>query len=114
MSWFEEAFPILPYQRGKQPGSNQMLVLLGYDVSNPKRLAKIAKTCANYGIRVQYSFFECHLDHDEFDDLWLQLLEIIDVEHDRIVAYRIDRRNANNTLTAGTMVCTEKAICYLV
>jgi CRISPR-associated protein Cas2 len=114
MSWFEDAFPILPYERRKQPGAHQMLILLGYDIANQKRLVKVAKTCEDFGLRVQYSFFECHLDDDAFDTLWLLLLDIIDEDHDRLVAYRIDATSAKNTLTAGTMVCSEKVVCYLI
>ena len=65
-------------------------------------------------MRVQYSVFECHLDEDEFNDFWLRLLEEIDEDEDRMVAYKIDARCARETLTAGTMVCSEKAVCYLV
>jgi len=43
-----------------------------------------------------------------------RVLEEIDEEEDRIVAYRIDARSAKETLTAGTMVCSEKVVCYLV
>jgi hypothetical protein len=38
----------------------------------------------------------------------------IDDDEDRMVAYKIDARCAKETLTAGTMVCSEKAVCYLV
>jgi CRISPR associated protein Cas1 len=38
----------------------------------------------------------------------------IDEEEDRVVAYKIDARCAKETLTAGRMVCSEKAVCYLV
>ena len=91
-----------------------MLILIGYDIAHPKRLAKVAKTCEDFGLRVQYSFFECHLDDDEFDTLWLRLLDLIDEDADRLVAYRLDARNAKKTLTAGTMVCADKVVCYLV
>ena len=37
-TWFDEAFPRAPYQR-KPPGAHKMLVLLAYDIANPKRLA---------------------------------------------------------------------------
>lgn len=114
ISWFDDAFPILPYKNGKQPGAHQMLILLGYDISNPKRLSKVAKTCEDFGLRVQYSFFECYLEESEFEDLWLQLLELIDDQEDRLVAYRLDAKNAKNTMTAGTMVCSERVVCYLI
>lgn len=114
MTWFEEAFPIVPYERGKTPGAKQMLILLGYDIANQKRLSKVAKTCEDFGLRVQYSFFECHLEEDEFEALWQLLLDLIDDEEDRLVAYRMDAKNAKNTVTAGTMVCSERVVCYLI
>jgi CRISPR-associated protein Cas2 len=113
MTWFDEAFPRVPYERG-QPGAKQMLILVGYDIANQKRLAKVARACEDFGLRVQYSFFECHLEPAAFDNLWNRLLDLIDPEHDRIVAYRLDAATAKRTLTAGTMVCAEKVICYLM
>ena len=91
-----------------------MLTVVAYDITEPKRLARVAKVCEDYGVRVQYSIFECRLDEDEFTDFWLKLLEEIDDDEDRMVAYKIDARCAKETLTAGTMVCSEKAVCYLV
>jgi len=91
-----------------------MLTVVAYDITDHKRLARVAKVCEDYGVRVQYSVFECRLDEDEFADFWLKLLEEIDDAEDRMVAYKIDARCARETLTAGTMVCSEKAVCYLV
>lgn len=111
-TWWDEAFPRLPYQR-KPPGENQMLILLAYDITCPKRLAKVAKTCEDYGVRVQYSLFECHLTPETLDELWLRLLYLINEDEDRIVAYSLDSRSASKTLSAGTMVCSQKVVCYL-
>jgi len=111
--WWQEAFPELPYQRSA-PSEGKMLTVIAYDVSDPKRLAKIAKVCEDYGVRVQYSIFECHLEPEAFNELWLKLLDLIDEEEDRLVGYKIDARCAKETETAGTMVCCEKAVCYLV
>ncbi|MBI2928882.1 MAG: CRISPR-associated endonuclease Cas2 [Verrucomicrobia bacterium] len=91
-----------------------MLTLVAYDIADPKRLSKVAKICEDYGVRVQYSVFECRLEESDFDDFWLKLLEVIKDEEDRLVAYKIDARSAKETLTAGTMVCSEKVVCYLV
>ena len=43
-----------------------MLVLITYDVKlttdqGAKRLRHISKTCLDFGIRVQYSVFECEI-----------------------------------------------------
>lgn len=91
-----------------------MLTLVAYDISDHKRLASVAKVCESYGVRVQYSVFECYLDEDEFAELWAKLIAIINENEDRLVAYKIDARSAKETHTAGTMVCTEKVVCYLV
>ena len=112
-NWWFEAFSQIPYEKSP-PGAGEMLTVVAYDITDPKRLARVAKVCEDYGVRVQYSVFECRLDEDEFTDFWLKLLEEIDDDEDRMVAYKIDARCAKETLTAGTMVCSEKAVCYLV
>lgn len=111
--WWFDAFPKVPYETSP-PGETEMLTLVAYDIADDKRLHKVAKTCEDFGVRVQYSVFECRLDEDEFNDFWLRLLDVIDEDEDRVVAYKIDARSAKETLTAGTMVCSEKVLCYLV
>ncbi len=111
--WWQQAFAQIPYEKSL-PGAGEMLTVVAYDITDPKRLARVAKVCEGYGVRVQYSIFECRLDEDGFADFWLKLLEEIDEDEDRMVAYKIDARCAKETLTAGTMVCSEKAVCYLV
>jgi CRISPR-associated protein Cas2 len=112
-AWWFDAFPLVPYAKAP-PGEKEMLTLLAYDISDQKRLAKVARICEDYGVRVQYSVFECRLEEAQFNDFWLLLLDEIDDAEDRLVAYKIDARSAKETLTAGTMVCSEKAVCYLV
>lgn len=111
--WWFQAFAPLPYQKAP-PGAGEMLTLVAYDICDPKRLARVAHVCEDYGVRVQYSIFECRLDDDEFNSFWLKLLEKIDDSEDRLVAYKIDARSAKETMTAGVMVCSEKVLCYLV
>ena len=91
-----------------------MLVVVAYDITDEKRLRRVADICKQYGTRVQYSIFECHLDEEELTELWLRLLEEIDESEDRLVAYRLDARCARETLTAGIMEGSSRAICYLV
>jgi CRISPR-associated protein Cas2 len=111
--WWYEAFAMVPYEK-TPPGEKEMLTLIGYDISEPKRLARVARVCEDFGVRVQYSVFECRLEETEFTEFWLRLLVEINEDEDRVVAYKIDARCAKETLTAGTMVCSEKVLCYLV
>ena len=56
-----------------------MLMLITYDISlaDPEgqtRLRRIAKHCLDYGVRVQYSVFECDLAPDQWVHLKANLL----------------------------------------
>ncbi|MCX8013780.1 MAG: CRISPR-associated endonuclease Cas2 [Rectinema sp.] len=69
-----------------------MFVLVSYDVaiSTPggaKRLRRVAKTCLNYGQRVQCSVFECVVEPAQWVVLKNQLESIIDMEHDSLRYY---------------------------
>ena len=69
-----------------------MLVLVSYDVctidlSGRRRLRHVAKTCENYGIRVQNSVFECNVDQAQWTALKARLLDIFDPETDSLRFY---------------------------
>jgi len=69
-----------------------MMVLVCYDVetikpSGRKRLAKIARTCKNYGQRVQNSVFECALSPDKWEVLKSKLLNAYKPEKDSLRFY---------------------------
>lgn len=71
-----------------------MLMLITYDVNTEtkagrNRLRKIAKSCLNYGQRVQNSVFECVLDWGQFMTLRKNLEEIIDVDVDSLRYYNL-------------------------
>ena len=112
MDWWFQAFPSVPYETSA-PGAGQMLTLLAYDIADPKRLAHVAKVCEDWGIRVQYSVFECRLEADAFDRFWADLKDQIDEKLDRLVAYKICLNCARDIRCAGTMVTSEKVVAYV-
>ena len=111
--WWFQAFPRLPYA-SNPPGPTEMLTLVAYDISHPKRLTRVAGVCEDFGVRVQYSLFECRLDPREFGRFGERLLQEIDPAEARVVAYPLDARCARETRTAGTMICSQQVVCYLV
>ncbi len=111
--WWFQAFPRVPYA-SHPPGPTEMLTLVAYDISHPKRLTRVAGVCEDFGVRVQYSLFECRLEPREFERFWKRLLQEIDPAEDRLVAYPLDARCARETRTAGTMICSQQVVCYLV
>lgn len=69
-----------------------MLVLITYDVNTEteagkKRLRKVAKTCTNYGQRVQNSVFECIMDAAKAREVKAILEDIIDINKDSLRFY---------------------------
>jgi CRISPR-associated protein Cas2 len=71
-----------------------MMILITYDVSTEtregrRRLRRVAKTCLNYGQRVQKSVFECQVNTMEMARLKDQLLNEINEAQDSLRIYRI-------------------------
>lgn len=69
-----------------------MFIIVTYDVniSSPtgaKRLRKVAKSCVNYGHRVQNSVFECVVTESQFLLLKADISSIIDKENDSVRFY---------------------------
>jgi CRISPR-associated protein Cas2 len=69
-----------------------MMVLVSYDVrtvspSGEKRLRRIAKTCRDYGQRVQYSVFEIEVDPAQWVMLKAKLCELMDENEDSLRFY---------------------------
>lgn len=60
-----------------------------FDVRDQRRLQKIARELKNYGVRVQKSIFECHLEKDEFAALQGKLLRWMDRSEDHVRCYRL-------------------------
>lgn len=69
-----------------------MLVLITYDVNTThatgaRRLRRIAKLCEDYGIRVQFSVFECDVEPAAWEHLKAKLLETYEEECDSLRFY---------------------------
>ncbi|MDA8312487.1 MAG: CRISPR-associated endonuclease Cas2 [Actinomycetota bacterium] len=56
-----------------------------------RRLAQVAAICERYGVRVQYSVFECRLDAAGLERLKGELSDVLDPREDAVDIYRFDR-----------------------
>ena len=96
-----------------------MLVLITYDVSTinkpgRSRLARIAKTCLNYGQGVQNSVFECLVDPAQWTAFRAELLRLYKPEEDSLRFYflgknwesKVEHHGAKETpnLESGTLI----------
>lgn len=71
-----------------------MLVVVSYDVNTEdtagrRRLRRIAKTCQDYGQRVQFSVFECEVPPARWVELKARLLAILDQTCDSLRFYNL-------------------------
>jgi CRISPR-associated protein Cas2 len=59
--------------------------IVAYDISNPKRLRKVATCCEDFGVRKQLSVFLCRLSATDFVRLRSRLYELIHLEEDQVL-----------------------------
>lgn len=83
-----------------------MLVLITYDVSvvaagGPRRLRNIAKTCLDYGVRVQNSVFECEVNPAQFVKLKSELMSIFDPDEDSLRFYFLGKKGRQRVEHVG-------------
>jgi len=59
--------------------------IVSYDISDPKRLRRVATACEDFGVRKQYSVFLCRLSPTDFVRLRSRLYELIDLHADQVL-----------------------------
>ena len=65
------------------------LWLVAYDICDPKRLRRVARTLLDHGERIQWSLFSCVLNAWQRDRLTEQLASLIDPAMDSIRLYPV-------------------------
>lgn len=85
-----------------------MLVIISYDITDNRRLIRVAKELENFGARVQKSVFECYLDEERLDSVRNLLMGIIDRETDHVRYYRVCRKDEEKVILLGnSVVCRD-------
>ena len=76
---------------GRHPGVHRVhgalmeSFLVCYDISDPKRLRKVAATCEDFGYRKQFSVFLCRLSATDFVRLRNRLYDLIKLDEDQVL-----------------------------
>jgi CRISPR-associated protein Cas2 len=72
-----------------------MNYLITYDIQNNKNRKTISDLLEKYGIRVNYSVFECQLNHTKLNKLIHQIkeLDILDTKADSLRFYHIHQNS---------------------
>jgi CRISPR-associated protein Cas2 len=84
------------------------------DKAGQRRLNAVAKACEGFGVRVQYSVFECRLSEAAHQLLVNQLLDLIDPAVDQVSIYQFPGRLASARETLGCPPRTTASGLWLV
>ena len=75
--------------------------IVAYDISNPKRLRRVANACQDFGCRRQLSVFLVRLSPTDFVRLRVRLYDIIDLAADQILLIPLCERCAGGITALG-------------
>lgn len=78
-----------------------MMYFVCYDIADRKRRLKTVKTLENFGLRVQYSFFQCEIKKEQTVELENRLLDNIDEKNDSLRIYPICEDCLRNSFSLG-------------
>ncbi len=78
-----------------------MLVVVSYDVKENGRRNRLSKLLKNFGVRVQYSVFECELDQARLTQLFNTSKKAINPKEDSLRIYPLCGRCAEKRLGVG-------------
>ena len=90
-----------------------MFVIVSYDVATSedggqRRLRRVARTCKDYGQRVQYSVFECIVDPAQWTMLKDRLISEIDPEKDSLRFYYLGANWKNRVEHVGAKAAVDQ------
>jgi len=78
-----------------------MYWIICYDIRDDKRRTKVVKIMESYGIRAQYSVFECDITDRQQMSMQGELTKVIDKEDDDIRFYPLNAADINRVKTLG-------------
>ncbi|MCD7883631.1 MAG: CRISPR-associated endonuclease Cas2 [Lachnospiraceae bacterium] len=79
-----------------------MIYVISYDIESDRMRTKLAKLLEGYGVRIQYSVFECSLTGQQFKKLYKEVLKLTTKDCPGSVRfYSLCKNCAERTVTIG-------------
>jgi CRISPR-associated protein Cas2 len=91
-----------------------MLIVVSYDLPNDRRRTHLANALEDFGVRVQYSVFECLLAPDQVERLRDRMAKLIDPSEDSVRIYRLCQDCVEKIEILGLGKVTEDPDVYVV
>lgn len=64
-----------------------MFIVVSYDIASDKRRRRVFKTMKNYGLRAQYSVFECLLSAAQIKEMKARVRPLLNPQQDSVRYY---------------------------
>ncbi|MBI5385155.1 MAG: CRISPR-associated endonuclease Cas2 [Verrucomicrobia bacterium] len=77
--------------------------LVSYDICEPRRLRRVAKVLEGFGVRLQYSVFECPLDDMRLTQAKAALAGVINHDEDQVLFVSLGPAAGDATLVIEAM-----------
>jgi len=77
--------------------------LVSYDICHPKRLRRVARALEGFGVRLQYSVFECALDAMRLAKLKTELHDLMNHDEDQVLFVSLGPSADDATLVIEAM-----------
>lgn len=74
-------------------------VVIAYDIANNKRRRRVARCLKTWRLDGQFSLFECRLTDTEAQELFLQLIDLIDTDEDHLLLAWMDNTRDSRPIT---------------
>jgi CRISPR-associated protein Cas2 len=91
-----------------------MFYVVSYDVADDARRDHVHAMLENYGTRVQYSVFECHLEPGQLAELRQRLASLIHPKEDNLRYYRLCKDCLEQTVVVGQRPLTASPDYWIV
>lgn len=90
------------------------LIVVSYDIPDDRRRLRLANTLKDFGVRVQYSVFECRLEPPHLEKLRQRLSKLIDPARDSVRLYRFCQDCGEKQEIYGQGKTTEEPEVYIL
>lgn len=77
--------------------------LVSYDICHPKRLRRVAKVMEGFGVRLQFSVFECALDEKRYRKMEAELHPILNHDEDQVLFVSLGPEDSSHGLRIEAM-----------
>ena len=78
-----------------------MNMIVAYDIADPRRLNRVAKTVKDYGPRVLKSIFEVNVDGTRFAEMKSRIEEVIEASEDGVKYFPLCEKCAGTVEIIG-------------